>query len=106
MLIELLKQGYAVPALLAVFALLTRHVWAELARAFRDWVRSGPARRRADLEQKVVDHALKSETEDERDHSVELLRLLLNAPGHSLPETPPPEDAPPEEKPYGDAAHT
>ncbi|MFD4675394.1 hypothetical protein ACFWNN_37090 [Lentzea sp. NPDC058450] len=105
MLIELLKQGYAVPVLLAVFALLTRHVWVELARAFRDWVRSGHDRRRAGLEKKVVDHALKSETEDEREHSVELLRLLLNAPGHSLPETPPPEtpppdDPPPEEKSY------
>ncbi|MFD4642326.1 hypothetical protein ACFWN2_33805 [Lentzea sp. NPDC058436] len=107
MLTELLKSGYTAPALLAVSVLLTRHVWAELARTFRDWVRSGPARRRANLEKKVVDHALGNETREQRDHSIKLLRLLLNARDRSLPESPPAApDPPPDETPGDTAAHT
>ncbi|MGW6446154.1 hypothetical protein [Lentzea sp. NPDC055074] len=103
MLTELVKSGCTAPALLAVLVLLTRHVWAELARTFRDWVRSAPARRRADLERKAVDEALSSRTRDQRSHTLEVLRLLLNAP-----ERPPPlpADPPPDENPGEDAAHT
>lgn len=43
-LTELMKSGYPAPALPAVLVLLTRHVWAEPARTFRDWVRSAPDR--------------------------------------------------------------
>jgi hypothetical protein len=102
LLIEALRSGYAVPAFVALFALLTRRVWVELAQTFRDWVRSATARRRADLVKELVSHALNARSKDQRNHCVEMLRLLLNARDHSSPEpTPidPPPDEPPEEPP-------
>ncbi|KOV84296.1 hypothetical protein [Nocardia sp. NRRL S-836] len=105
MLVEALRSGYAVPALLLTFALVTRRVWVGLAQTLRDWVRSAPARRRAGLEEKVVEHALATRSKDQREHYVEMLRLLLDASGRSLPDPPPPDPAP-DENPGEGAAHT
>ncbi|MET9628721.1 hypothetical protein ABZX92_14785 [Lentzea sp. NPDC006480] len=96
LLVEGLKSGYGIPVFVAVTALLTRRVWVELTLVLRDWVRTAPARRRAALEKKVVDHALGSRSKEQRNHCVEMLRLLLNAPELSLPESPPTDRAPDE----------
>ncbi|RDI27906.1 hypothetical protein [Lentzea flaviverrucosa] len=104
-LAEALRAGYATPVFLVAMALLTRRVWIELALTLREWVRAIPARRRSELERDVVGVALGARSKDQRNHSAELLRLLLNAPERVLP-APPTTDLPPDENPGDSAAHT
>lgn len=85
---EALKSGYGKSVLFIALAWITKPGWLEVTRAFREWVRSMPARRRVAFEGKAVDQALNAPTKEQGDRACEVLRLLRAVAEPELPESP------------------